>query len=73
MVIIVSATYVSNLTTMLALRRRVSSISSYNDIINSENVRIYTFQNYVGTYINPSDFKGKQEDIFITFPHTKDG
>ncbi|KAL4506591.1 hypothetical protein ABPG72_000162 [Tetrahymena utriculariae] len=72
-VIIVSATYVSNLTVLLAQNKNISQISSYQDIINSRDVKIYTFSDYVGTYINPSIFKGKQQDIFVTFPKTKDG
>ncbi|EAR90882.2 ligand-gated ion channel protein (macronuclear) [Tetrahymena thermophila SB210] len=72
-VIIVSATYVSNLTVLLAQSKNISQISSFQDIINSADVKIYTFQEYVGTYINPSIFKGKQQDIFVTFPKTKDG
>ncbi|KAL4459893.1 hypothetical protein ABPG74_003419 [Tetrahymena malaccensis] len=72
-VIIVSATYVSNLTVLLAQNKNTSQISSFQDIINSSDIKIYTFTDYVGTYINPAIFKGQQQDIFVTFPKTKDG
>lgn len=63
----------SNLTTILSVNNVVSSLLNYSDIVSLKGIRIFTFDTYLTNYIRHSDFAGNVDDIFVTFPRTKEG
>lgn len=69
-VVVISVTYVSNLTTIISSRVVQSQLTTYDDVVSSSKATIFTFDPYETRYnIGTSKFQGK----IRKYPKSKEG